>query len=103
MKYLNFNFLTQKNEENEKVNIIPLNYENNFEFLTLKECYLNFERYKIKIIFNDDNSIIICSDEIFNMKNFKGYEIKFSEPEDIKKINELKDIKIKEIINKNDN
>ena len=103
LKYLNFNFLTQKNEENEKVNIIPLNYENNFEFLTLKECYLNFERYKIKIIFNDDNSIIICSDEIFNMKNFKGYEIKFSEPEDIKKINELKDIKIKEIINKNEN
>jgi hypothetical protein len=36
------------------------------------------------------------------MKNFRGYEIKFSSNEDIKKINEIKEIKVKEIINKTD-
>ena len=98
--YLNFNFLNK--EENDKIEIKPLNFENNFENLTLKECYLNYEKYRIKIIFNDENSIIICNDDNFNMKNFRGYEIKFSSNEDIKKINEIKEIKVKEIINKTD-
>ena len=70
--------------------------------MTLKECYLNYEKYRIKIIFNDENSIIICNDDNFNMKNFRGYEIKFSSNEDVKKINEIKEIKVKEIINKTD-
>ena len=100
LNYLKFNFLNK--EENDKINIIPLNNENNFENLTLKECYLNYEKYRIKIIFNDENSIIICNDDNFNMKNFRGYEIKFSSNEDIKKINEIKEIKVKEIINKTD-
>jgi hypothetical protein len=99
--YLNFNF-TQNKEINDKIEIKPLNFENNFENLTLKECYLNYEKYRIKIIFNDENSIIICNDDNFNMKNFRGYEIKFSSNEDIKKINEIKEIKVKEIINKTD-
>lgn len=99
--YLNFNF-TKNKEENDKFEIKPLNFENNFENLTLKECYLNYEKYRIKIIFNDENSIIICNDDNFNMKNFRGYEIKFSSNEDIKKINEIKEIKVKEIINKTD-
>ena len=99
--YLNFNF-TQNKEINDKIEIKPLNFENNFENLTLKECYLNYEKYRIKIIFNDENSIIICNDDNFNMKNFRGYEIKFSSNEDVKKINEIKEIKVKEIINKTD-
>ena len=101
LKYLNFYFITQKNEPKINVNIIPLNFDNNFDDLTLKECYLNFEKNKIKIFFNDSNTIIICSDENFK-NNFKGYEIKFTSPDDINNINEIKELKIKDINNKKD-
>ena len=96
LKYLNFYFFTQNNEYKNNVTIIPLNLDNNFDELTLKQCYLSFDKYKIKILFNESNEIIICSEENFLQK---GYEIKFTSSEDINTINEIKELKVKDIIN----